>query len=182
MFSHKVVSDSAISWTVHHQAPLSVGFPRQKYWVGCHFLLQGIFPSQDLNSCLLHWQADFFFFLTTEPPGKSLKLYFYLICVFICLIFAYYKLHDNSDLGFFCSWFPSLGLSWGLYKFFFINAGYMIEWKPEILRYLQLFLLGANVISLQFWHIINHFFSSIFFNLAGWAQWPSYALLTVSET
>ena len=95
--------------------------------VGCHFLLQGIFPTKGSNSHLLHWQADFFFFLTTEPPGKSLKLYFYLICVFICLIFAYYKLHDNSDLGFFCSWFPSLGLSWGLYKFFFINAGYMIE-------------------------------------------------------
>ena len=23
------------------QAPLSVGFPRQEYWNGCHFLLQG---------------------------------------------------------------------------------------------------------------------------------------------
>ena len=26
--------------------------------VGCHFLLQGIFPTQGLNLCLLHWQAD----------------------------------------------------------------------------------------------------------------------------
>ena len=26
--------------------------------VGCHFLLQGIFPIQGLNSRLLHWQAD----------------------------------------------------------------------------------------------------------------------------
>ena len=26
-------------------------------WV-CHFLLQGIFPTQELNLCLLHWQAD----------------------------------------------------------------------------------------------------------------------------
>ena len=25
--------------------------------VGCHFILQGIFPTQGLNSCLLHWQA-----------------------------------------------------------------------------------------------------------------------------
>ena len=24
----------------------------------CHFLLQGIFPTQGLNLCLLHWQAD----------------------------------------------------------------------------------------------------------------------------
>ena len=26
--------------------------------VGCHFLLQGIFLTQELNLCLLHWQAD----------------------------------------------------------------------------------------------------------------------------
>ena len=26
--------------------------------VGCHFPLQGIFPTQGLNLCLLHWQAD----------------------------------------------------------------------------------------------------------------------------
>ena len=26
--------------------------------VGCHFLLQGIFPTQGLNPCLLHWQVD----------------------------------------------------------------------------------------------------------------------------
>ena len=25
--------------------------------VGCHFLLQGIFPTQELNAGLLHWQA-----------------------------------------------------------------------------------------------------------------------------
>ena len=26
---------------------------------GCHFLLQGIFPTQPSNPCLLHWQVDF---------------------------------------------------------------------------------------------------------------------------
>ena len=25
--------------------------------MGCHFLLQGIFPAQGLNPCLLHWQV-----------------------------------------------------------------------------------------------------------------------------
>ena len=31
----------------------------------------GILPERGWNLCLLHWQADFFFFfLTTEPPGK----------------------------------------------------------------------------------------------------------------
>ena len=33
-------------------------FPGKNTGVGCHFLLQGIFPTQGLNPCLLHWQAD----------------------------------------------------------------------------------------------------------------------------
>ena len=32
--------------------------PGKSTGVGCHFLLQGIFPTQGLNLCLLHWQAD----------------------------------------------------------------------------------------------------------------------------
>ena len=31
-----------------------MGFPRQKYWNGLHFLLQGIFLTQGLNPGLLH--------------------------------------------------------------------------------------------------------------------------------
>ena len=41
--------------------------PGKNTGVGCRFLLQGIFPIQGLNSCLLHWQADS---LWSEPPGK----------------------------------------------------------------------------------------------------------------
>ena len=33
-------------------------FPGKSTEVGCHFLLQRIFPTQGLNPCLLHWQAD----------------------------------------------------------------------------------------------------------------------------
>ena len=32
-----------IPWTVARLAPLSMGFLRQEYWSGCHFLLLGIF-------------------------------------------------------------------------------------------------------------------------------------------
>ena len=45
-------------------------FPGKNTWVGCHFLLQGIFPTQGLNPCLLsllHWQADS---LSLAPLGK----------------------------------------------------------------------------------------------------------------
>ena len=53
-------------WTAACQAPLFMGFPRQEYpgkntGEVCHFLLQGIFPTQGSNPrflCLLHWQAD----------------------------------------------------------------------------------------------------------------------------
>ena len=33
-------------------------FPGKNTGVGCHFLLQGIFPTQRSNPRLLHWQAD----------------------------------------------------------------------------------------------------------------------------
>ena len=51
----------ATPWTVARQAPLSMGFSRQKYWSGLHFLLQGIFLTQGLNPHLLHllhWWVD----------------------------------------------------------------------------------------------------------------------------
>ena len=55
VLSCSVVSDSATSWTVDHQAPLSMGFPRQEYWSGLPFPSTGrIFPTQELNLGLLH--------------------------------------------------------------------------------------------------------------------------------
>ena len=36
-------------WTVVHQAPVSMGFPRQEHWSELHFLFQGIFLTQELN-------------------------------------------------------------------------------------------------------------------------------------
>ena len=35
--SCSVMSDSVTPWTVAHQAPLSMGFPRQEYWSGLSF-------------------------------------------------------------------------------------------------------------------------------------------------
>ena len=64
MFTHSVMSDFATPWTVACQAPLPMGFSRQESGVGCHALLQGIFPTQGLNPSL---QADS---LPPEPPRK----------------------------------------------------------------------------------------------------------------
>ena len=58
-FSHSVGSSfSATQWTVAPQTPLSTEFPRKNTGVGCHFLLQGIFPNQGSNMHLLYWQQD----------------------------------------------------------------------------------------------------------------------------
>ena len=42
-------------------------FPGKTPGVGCHFLIQGIFPTQGWNPCLLQMGG----FYTTEQPGKS---------------------------------------------------------------------------------------------------------------
>ena len=50
----------ATPWTIAHQVPLSMGFTGKNTGVGCHFLLQGIFPTQRANhnscvSCIGRW-------------------------------------------------------------------------------------------------------------------------------
>ena len=44
----------ATPWTVANQGPPSMDCPGRNTGVGCHFLLQGIFPSQGLNPGLPH--------------------------------------------------------------------------------------------------------------------------------
>ena len=55
----------AMPWTIAHQAPLSMGFPRQEYWSGVPFASPGI----DSVSPAL---AGGFF--TPEPAGKPLYI------------------------------------------------------------------------------------------------------------
>ena len=52
MLSH--VRLFATPWTVAYQSPQSMEFSRQEYGVGYHFLLQGIFPTQESNPGFLH--------------------------------------------------------------------------------------------------------------------------------
>ena len=73
-----IVSDPFVTpWTVTHQDPLSVGFPRQEYWSGLPFPSPGDFPDPGIK----HWHPALTGrFFTTEPPGKaSLPLTHYFI-------------------------------------------------------------------------------------------------------
>ena len=66
-----VVSSSLWPHGLAHQAPLSMGFPKQEYWSELPFP-SGIFLIRELNPrllCLLDWQAD------SLPLGQLGSLY-----------------------------------------------------------------------------------------------------------
>ena len=73
--SHSVMSYSLCPhglWPARLLCPWN--FLGRNTGVGCHFLLQGIFPTQGLNPCLLgllHWQA---YSLSLAPSGKPLNI------------------------------------------------------------------------------------------------------------
>ena len=67
-FNCSVVSNSfATLWTIDHQVPLSVGFPRQEYWSGLPFPSSGDLPNPRIKSVSPALAGGFF---TTEPPEK----------------------------------------------------------------------------------------------------------------
>ena len=52
------------------------GFPGKNTGVGCHFLLQGIFPTQESNPCLLHSQMDpLLLSHQGRPPEKTVVIW-----------------------------------------------------------------------------------------------------------
>ena len=62
-----VLSDSATSWTVAHQASPSMGFSRQEYWSRLPFPSPGDLPDPGIEPRSPALQANA---LTSEPPGK----------------------------------------------------------------------------------------------------------------
>ena len=77
-----------IPWMPFHQAPLSMDFPGKNTRVVCHFLLQGIFPTQGSDLyllCLLHWPADSYHWhhLGGLSPGK-VKVLVAQLCPTLC--------------------------------------------------------------------------------------------------
>ena len=71
MLSRSVVSGSSvIPWTVVHQIPLSVGFPRQEYWSGLPSSSPEALPIPGMEPAYPASPALTGGFFTTEPPGK----------------------------------------------------------------------------------------------------------------
>ena len=56
-------------WIIAHQAPLSIGFPRQEYWSGSSFPSPGDLPNPGIKPVSPPLQVDS---LPAESPGTSL--------------------------------------------------------------------------------------------------------------
>ena len=54
-------------WTIACQAPLSIGFPRQKYWSGLPFPSPGDLPNPGIEPTSPALASRVF---TTDPPAK----------------------------------------------------------------------------------------------------------------
>ena len=57
----------ATPWTIAHQAPLSMGFPRQEYWSGLSFPSPGDFLNSEIEPAFPTLAGGFF---NTELPVK----------------------------------------------------------------------------------------------------------------
>ena len=91
--------------------------PGKNTRVGCHFLLQGVFPTQESNLRLLHWQAGY---LPLVPPGKpiwcrsmwSILRIFHVQLKIICILGFFFFLWGDGDVT---SWRCQLSLAVLLY-------------------------------------------------------------------
>ena len=106
--------------TVACQAPLTMGFPRQEYWTGCHFLIQGVFRTRGSNPRLLHLLHGQAVFLPLCRLGLGVHAYytcmsaymckytyiFICICIcmckYTCIFIQCINIHTFFPPGFFC--------------------------------------------------------------------------------
>ena len=83
VLSHLVMSDSATPWTLATRLLCPWDSLGKNTGVGCHALLQRIFPTQGLNLCLLHWRWIIYHWATSEAVPASNQHVFVLFCFFL---------------------------------------------------------------------------------------------------
>ena len=86
----------AVPWTVAPQAPLTRDFSGKNIGTGCHFLLQGIFPTLglDLHSCID--RRIFYYWATREAPFGEMSTQ--ILCLFLVGLFVFSSLNYKSSL------------------------------------------------------------------------------------
>ena len=83
------MSDSFVTpWTVAHQAPLFMGFPRQRYWNGLPFPSPGDLPNPEIDLVSPALAGGF---STAEPPVRSQVTTFISVFSLITLLIMFYS-------------------------------------------------------------------------------------------
>ena len=95
--SHSVVSDSATSWTVAHQGPLSMGFSRIEYWNGLPFPSPGDLPDPGIEPAFAVTPVSQADSLPAEPTGKPVASYLSVSLVLMCPLCSLHS-NWNNDL------------------------------------------------------------------------------------
>ena len=90
------MSNPVTPWTVAHQAALPMGYSRQEYWWGCHFLLQQIFLTHICVLCPLHWWVDSLSLHYLGSPSVCVCIYIYRWI--IKSMYFYYIYRERSVL------------------------------------------------------------------------------------
>ena len=115
--------------------------------MGCHFLLQEIYPIQDQThiSASLALQEDS---LPTEPYGKPKSIYFCCCCSVAKLCLTLWDPMDCSIPG-----FPVLTISWNLLKFMSIES---VMPSNHLILCLPLLLLPSIFFSIKAFDCVGH--------------------------
>ena len=93
----------ASPWTVAHQAPVSMGFPRQEYWSGLPFPPPGDLPDLGIEPMSLISPALAGGFFTTSTTWDlleslcSLEYFCHLICEFPGMFFFLSRRRGNNN-------------------------------------------------------------------------------------
>ena len=77
------MSDSAILWTVAHQASLSMGFSRQEYWSGLPFPTPGDLPNNNVCKDLDCIRYSHYKILIVCLLSLLLKIIAYTLSIFV---------------------------------------------------------------------------------------------------
>ena len=115
----------ATSWTIAHQAPLSLGFSRQEYWNLMPFPPPGNLPNRGIESTSLAFPAlagTFFFFFYHCTTWETHYLYNSLI------LFSFVKYSMMSFVKHLLTWLPN-----SVYKctlnLVFISLQFPLNWN-----------------------------------------------------
>ena len=106
----------ATPWTVAHQAPLSMGFSRQRYWSGISFPSPGDLPNPGMEPACLkspalagglfyHWatkEAPVLHFIGRRKLQKKTPMFFWDRCFlffFLIFLFSFFFWHVGYSLS-----------------------------------------------------------------------------------